>query len=110
MDALESTMNINNLFERFTQNFKITLGSGWIDIHRITDKNKVSIDFGTDPCFLDLNYGIISYAEFGEPNFYHYSKKAGQVTVGRRVSFEDFLDIVKRDHPDFFEWILWNLN
>ena len=104
MDALESPMNIKNIFKRFTNDAEIVLESGVIDIQSFRDGKLVSIEieFFTQE---RLKYEIFLHKNTSKVEVFHFSKKG----VGHEIYIDELFDEVKRDHPDFFEWILWNI-
>ena len=104
MDDLESAMNTLNVFERFTKDSFITLKSGVIDIQVVGDADFIQIEFGKEENYLSAIYEISFYKELSKPIFYY-----NQSTVGSRLTLEKFLDTVKLNNPDFFEWMIWNL-
>ena len=104
MDDLESAMNTLNVFERFTKDSFITLKSGVIDIQVVGDADFIQIEFGKEENYLSAIYEISFYKELSKPIFSY-----NQSTVGSRLTLEKFLDTVKLNNPDFFEWMIWNL-
>lgn len=104
MDNLEFAMRNIDYFERFTEDAMITLDSGLIYIQAPTLAGFISIGFLDREDPLNFIYEIVYYKEMLVPKYYSFYENAA-----KNNSLEEFLDTVKKDHPHFFEWIIWNL-
>ena len=105
MDDLESAMNIDELFEKYKE-YKvdtINLKQGLIKITlmKVANSSKViHIDYYYN---LDIYYKIHIY--FNPKKSFHYTFIDGEMIQGKEI----MVNHAKEFHPEFFEWIIWNL-
>lgn len=102
-------MNIEDVFKEYPKEkylTKIVLSGGEIEI--LVSDSRVSIGYHYPSLDLTLcrgRYKLIFY--LNPPGQYYYKFTDGETySTGK----EAVLDHAKKNHPDFFEWMLWNLN
>lgn len=101
-------MNIEDVFKEYPKErslTKIVLSGGEIEI--LVSDSRVSIGYHYPSLDLTLcrgRYKLVFYLD--PPGQYYYKFIDGEnYSTGK----EAVLDHAKKNHPDFFEWILWNL-
>lgn len=101
-------MNIEDVFKEYPKEkhlTKIVLSGGEIEI--LVSDSRVSIGYHYPSLDLTLcrgRYKVVFYSN--PPGQYYYKFIDGENYSSGK---EAVLDHAKKNHPDFFEWILWNL-
>ena len=105
MDAMESAMNIEEMFERYRERKSdvIKLNHGFIGVilSEVANSNHV-LRFHYHHN-LELYYKIIMYSKRKHILFYTFID--GEMIEGK----ENMMNHAKEANPEFFEWIIWNL-
>ena len=105
-------MNIEDVFKEYPKEkhlTKIVLSGGEIEILVFDSRISIGYHHPSHPS-LDLSlcrarYKVIFYSN--PPGQYYYKFIDGEnYSTGK----EAVLDHAKKNHPDFIEWAIWNLN
>lgn len=111
MDDLEFGKNIMILYEEFKKlhGTTILLQSGRIRISLDEELksifNMVNITYES----LDINrviYEAVIYSDIPDISYYKFSEYKTPISI----SYPNFFDHAKENHPDFLEWAIWNLS
>lgn len=103
MDYLESAMNIPQIFEKYPDldcslNIKLKIGS--VKVLRADDAIRINYKLLGQTV---SSYKIILYSEPSEDFYYTFFDN--YMKQGKALMF----DQSKENHPEFFEWMIWNL-
>jgi hypothetical protein len=102
---VESAMNIEEIFRKYEERKSdvIKLNHGFIGVilNEVANSNYV-LRFSYQHN-LELYYKIIIY--FKRKNIFFYTFIDGEMIEGK----ENMMGHAKEAHPEFFEWMIWNL-
>ncbi len=105
MDIVESAVNIEEMFEIYRERksdvIKLNHGVIGVILSEVANSNHVlRFHYHSN---MELYYKIIMYSNTKTILFYTFID--GEMVDGK----ENMMDHAKEFHPDFFEWMLWNL-
>ena len=106
MDFVESTMNIDEIFKKYGERKSdvIKLNHGFVGaiLTEVANSNyALRFHYHSN---LELYYKIIMYSN--TKNILFYTFIDGETVEGK----ENMMDHAKEYHPEFLEWIIWNLS
>ena len=103
MDDLEFTMNIPQIFEKYPNpdcvlNISLKVGS----IQVVRADNVIQINYKLPGKTVSL-YKMVIYSDAAEPYYYTF---CNNFMEQKKVLM---FNHSRENHPEFFEWIIWNL-
>jgi hypothetical protein len=108
MDDLEPAMNTEEIFKAYQNRHKdiIRLKDGYIQIFLGgKESSKQVLQWNYHNKLNDvLLYKIVFYSGSTSERYYYTFSEEGMIQ-----SKEFVMEKVRRDHPELFEWIIWNL-
>ena len=103
MVPLESGMNVQLIFEEYSKPGYIkTIKLGTGSIQAIRTENVIQLDYKLPGETLPL-YKIVAYSDLEEAFYYTFFEH--HVQHGKEAMLNHSMEA----HPDFFEWMIWNI-